>query len=162
MRRLLPLLMLVVVACDPANLDVPAVGLAGEDTAIVASITDGDTFRATLDGQSTPIRLTGIDTPETRHPNKGVECFGRESTEALARMLPVRSEVRLVYDVERLDRYDRTLAYVYSGSTFVNLELVRQGYAQVSTHPPNVRFAEDFVRAAAEAREAGRGLWSAC
>ena len=72
--------------------------------------------------------------------------------------------MRLVYDVERRDRFDRTLAYVYrrADTRFVNGAMVREGYAFAYTVPPNVAHADDFARWQAEARAAGRGLWSAC
>lgn len=123
---------------------------------VVTSITDGDTFRA----GDERVRLIGIDTPEV---SGGVECYGREATEALAGLVPVGSTVRLVADVEPRDRYDRTLAYVYRlDGEHVNLALARDGYALPLTVPPNVAHSDAFVAAAAEAREAGRGLWSAC
>ncbi len=124
---------------------------------VVTSITDGDTFRA---GEER-VRLTGIDTPEV---SGGVECYGREATDALAALIPPGTEVRLVLDVEAEDRYDRTLAYVYrrGDGAFVNLALARDGFAQPLTIPPNVAHEDEFVVAAREAREAERGLWSAC
>ncbi len=69
--------------------------------------------------------------------------------------------MRLVYDVERTDRYDRTLAYVYRSSDgmFLNLGLVRDGFAQVSTYPPNIAHVDDFTAAQRGARESSRGLW---
>lgn len=123
----------------------------------VTRITDGDTFRAGAER----IRLIGVDTPEVSF---GVECYGREATAALERLIPVGTEVRLVGDVEATDRYDRTLAYVYrrSDGLFVNLRLAEDGVAQPLTIPPNVAHEDDFAQAAAHAREAGRGLWSAC
>jgi micrococcal nuclease len=67
--------------------------------------------------------------------------------------------VRLEFDVQRKDKYKRTLAYVYIGELMLNAELVRQGCAQVSTFPPNVRYQELFMTLQREAREAQRGLW---
>ena len=67
--------------------------------------------------------------------------------------------VRLELDVRTRDRWGRLLAYVWAGDTMVNAELVRLGYAQVMTVPPNVRYQELFVKLQREAREAGRGLW---
>jgi micrococcal nuclease len=123
----------------------------------VTHITDGDTFRA---GEER-IRLIGVDTPEVSF---GVECYGHEATDALAELIPVGTEVRLVGDVEPIDRYDRTLAYVYrrSDGEFVNLRLAEDGFAQPLTVPPNVAHEDDFAEAAGRAREAGIGLWSAC
>lgn len=72
--------------------------------------------------------------------------------------------VRLEFDVERRDRYDRLLAYVrrVSDGMFVNAELVRSGYAQTMTIPPNVRYADRFLQLQREARREGRGLWGGC
>ncbi len=124
---------------------------------VVTRITDGDTFRA----GDERIRLIGVDTPEVSF---GVECYGREATAALEDLIPVGTEVRLVGDVEATDRYDRTLAYVYrrSDGLHVNLRLAEDGFAQPLTVPPNVAHEDEFARAAAAAREAGRGLWAAC
>ena len=67
-------------------------------------------------------------------------------------------------DVEERDRYGRLLAYVYKadGGEFVNLSLVRDGFANQYTYPPNVAHVEQFRSAASQARAAGTGLWSAC
>ncbi len=137
---------------DPAPGDLPE----GRDV-VVTSITDGDTFRA----GDERVRLTGIDTPEV---SGGIECYGPEATDALDALIPVGTEVRLVLDVEPEDRYDRTLAYVYrlSDGAFVNLALARDGFATALSIAPNVAHADDVAAAVAEARAAGRGLWSAC
>jgi micrococcal nuclease len=169
MGRLLLVLVLLVGGCGvvtedgagggPATRDaVPAVdGLPGGRDVTVTSITDGDTFRA---GEER-IRLIGVDTPEVSF---GVECYGREATAALERLIPVGTEVRLVGDVEPTDRYDRTLAYVYrrADGLHVNLRLAEDGYALPLTVPPNVAHERAFADAAARAREADLGLWAAC
>jgi micrococcal nuclease len=98
------------------------------------------------------------------HPDFGDECFGEEATRYTERLLRPGDELRLVFDVERYDQYQRLLAYVYRAvdDAFVNARLVERGYADTETVPPNVRHAGRFRRLAREAREAGRGLWSAC
>jgi micrococcal nuclease len=116
-----------------------------------------------LGGRSEPVRYIGVDTPESRKPDTPVQCFARRAAAENARI--VRGErVRLVFDVERRDRFGRLLAYVYRArdGVFVNAALVRGGFARTLTIPPNVRFAGRFAALAAEARRAGRGLWSAC
>jgi micrococcal nuclease len=70
--------------------------------------------------------------------------------------------VRLVFDAERRDVYDRLLAYVYLGDTFVNAELVRRGFARTLTIPPNTRFASLFDRLEQAAADTGKGLWGKC
>ncbi|MGH9156535.1 MAG: thermonuclease family protein [Acidimicrobiales bacterium] len=110
------------------------------------------------------VRLLGVDTPETKDPRRPVGCFGEKASAFTSALLPVGTRVRLVGDVDQRDRYNRLLAYVYRlpDGLFVNAELVSKGYAQVLTIPPNVAHADQFVSLAAEARAAGRGLWSAC
>jgi micrococcal nuclease len=121
-------------------------------------VSDGDTVRVRIDGgREERVRYIGIDTPEV---TSGA-CFAAEAAEANEDLVAGR-EVRLELDAEERDRYGRLLAYVYSGDTFVNAELVRAGFAQPLTVPPNVRFADRFKRLAREARRAGRGLWASC
>ena len=104
-------------------------------------------------------RLIGIDTPEV---HGGVECLGREASAFTKRSLDGR-EVIVSFDVDTLDRYGRALVYVWeTDGTFFNGRIVAEGYAYPYTVPPNVRYAEVFVRLAAAAREAGRGLWARC
>ncbi len=139
----------------------PAVALAEGDDTSVESVVDGDTI---VVAGGTRVRLIGIDTPETKDPRKPVQCFGREASAFTSSLLQAGTPVRLVYDVERLDRYGRTLAYVYrlADGLFVNAALVADGYASVATFPPNVAHVDDFTALAAAARDANRGLWSAC
>lgn len=132
--------------------------------AVVRRVVDGDTVEVRIGEVDETVRLLGIDTPESVDPRSPVECFGREAAEHLASLLPPGTDVRLVRDVEGRDRYDRLLAYVYrqQDAMFVNLALVREGYAAVLTYPPNVAHADEFTVAAAEARVDARGLWGAC
>lgn len=127
----------------------------------VSRIVDGDTFWVN-DGseKGIKIRLTGIDAPETRNSrNKVKTAFGEESTRYLTGLIAGK-KVRLEYDIDTLDRYGRTLAYVYlEDGTFVNARMVRKGYATVMTTPPNVRYAETFVELARKARKRKLGLW---
>ena len=133
-------------------------------TPTVVRVVDGDTVIVRAGGSEESVRLIGVDTPETKHPTKPVQCFGKEASAFTASVLPPGTVVRLERDVEERDRYDRLLVYLYrvDDGTFINLELARQGFAGVLTIPPNVAHTSEFVAAAAEARQAGRGLWGAC
>ena len=133
---------------------------ADEVSGEVVEVTDGDTIEVSLPEGVEDVRYIGVDTPEV-DPNIGVECFGKQASELNAELVE-GERVRLVFDAERRDRYDRLLAYVYVGDTFVNAELVRRGYARTLTIEPNDTFAERFARLAQEAANAGRGLWEAC
>jgi micrococcal nuclease len=132
--------------------------------ATVVRVVDGDTIHARIDGRNETIRLIGIDTPETVKPNTPVQCFGEEASHETKSLLPVGSPIRLVRDAEARDDYGRLLAYVYRATDglFVNLALARDGFAVTLSIAPNVAHADEFAAAAAEARRAGRGLWSAC
>jgi len=126
----------------------------------VTKVVDGDTFWVD-DGseKGLKVRLIGVDTPETVHSQKGVEYYGKEASN-FAKSLLEGEKVRLEFDVDRIDRYGRTLAYVYlSDGTFLNAELVKKGYAHVMTVPPNVKYSEKFLELEREARENKLGLW---
>src|SRR5665648_371635 len=107
----------------------------------VTKVVDGDTFWVD-DGseKGLKIRLIGVDAPESRNAfRKIVGYFGKESKQYMISLISGK-KVRLEYDVDHIDQYGRTLAYVYLQSgIFVNAELVKQGYAMVMTVPPNVK-----------------------
>ena len=146
-------------ACGPTG--GPAVG---PGLATVEHVVDGDTVSVRLADRTERVRLLGIDTPESVKADTPVECFAKEAAARLSALLPRHVAVRLVRDVEERDRYGRLLAYVYRqpDDLFVNLDLVRGGYAQLLTYPPNVAHVDELRRAAGDARRAGRGLWGSC
>jgi micrococcal nuclease len=130
----------------------------------VRRVIDGDTVAVRIGRSDDHVRLLGIDTPESVKPDTPVQCFAKQASARTAALLPPGTGVRLVRDVEERDRYGRLLAYVYrvNDGLFVNLDLVRGGYARLLTYPPNVAHTDELVRAATAARAAGRGLWGAC
>lgn len=139
----------------------------------VVSITDGDTLRVRFpdqpDKESTPVRIIGIDTPETRKPNTPVQCWGPEATKALTALAPPGARLRLVFDKDRTDRYDRTLAYLYaraSGSADfavdVGVAMVAQGAAKAVRYPPNTAMAKVLEDAQRIAMANHLGMWGVC
>jgi endonuclease YncB( thermonuclease family) len=128
-------------------------------SAQVVHVVDGDTIDVSIDGQTKRLRYIGVDTPETVDPNRPVGCYGPEASN-FNKSLVEGKTVQLEKDVSETDRFGRLLRYVYVGDTFVNAELVKQGYAQVATFPPDVKYVEMFKQLEQEARAAGRGLWS--
>lgn len=125
----------------------------------VLRVIDGDTVKIQYNGKPTTVRLIGVDTPETVHPNKPVERFGKEA-EAFTRNLLLGEPVYLRFDTDRTDKYGRLLAYLYRApdGLFVNLEIVRQGYGHAYTRFPfkNMELFRHFEQ---RAREVGKGLW---
>ena len=132
------------------------------ETARVTRIVDGDTIVVRMGGRDLHLRYIGMDTPETVKPGSPVEWMGPEASAANARLVKGRTVV-LEKDVSETDQYGRLLRYVWLEDggrwTMVGLELVRLGYAQVETVPPDVKYADAFVTAERAARQAGLGLW---
>jgi micrococcal nuclease len=150
-------------ACTlPGRDRAPDAGPAGTGT-IVRPV-DGDTVVVLVGGAEEPVRLIGIDTPESVAPDRPVECYGPEAKARTAELLSPGTAVRLERDVEARDRYDRLLAYVIRADDdlLVNLVLVQEGYAESSAYPPNTARQGELDRAEREAKAAGRGLWPAC
>lgn len=132
--------------------------LSDGERGVVVRVVDGDTIEVDLNGVRESVRYIGIDTPETVHPQKPVECFGREAS-ARNRALVEGKSVVLVRDVTDRDKYGRLLRYVYIDDLFVNEVLVREGYATVYTYPPDVREDVRLREAERVARREGVGLW---
>ena len=125
---------------------------------IVVKVVDDDTIHVRIGERVEKVRYIGVNAPEVHHPTRGEEPGGREAWD-VNRQLVGGQRVRLEMDVRARDRYGRLLAYVWVGDVMVNAALVRRGYAQVMTVPPNVRYQRLFLDLQRDAREAGRGLW---
>lgn len=130
----------------------------------VVRVVDGDTVVVTpnpnpASSEGDRIRLIGVDTPESVAPNRPVEYFGKEAATFTRQQCEGR-RVRLVFEPgNRQDRYGRTLAYVYlEDGTFLNAEIIRQGYGFAYTRFPFAHM-EEFRALEREARENRRGLW---
>ncbi len=124
----------------------------------VTRVVDGDTIHVTIDGVKYRLRYIGMDTPETNDPERGVEPFGLEATEANRELVEGKS-VLLEKDVRETDKYGRLLRYVYVGDLMVNEELLRRGLARVATFPPDVKYVDRFLSAQRAAQDAGLGMW---
>jgi micrococcal nuclease len=126
-------------------------------TALVRRVVDGDTL---LLADRTRIRLLGVDTPETKRPDTPVEPFGPEASEFTRAHVEGRI-VRLEFDKERYDKYDRVLAYVYLGDWFLNEELIRTGMGRaITNHPYSESMKRRFRAAEREAKRQRLGIWS--
>lgn len=150
---------------EPTPVPTPELGAApvGQTVkGLVVDVVDGDTIKVNVGGTVYTVRYIGIDTPETVHPTQPIEWMGPEASVA-NESLVADQEVVLEKDVSETDQFGRLLRYVWleqgSGWLLVNLELVRLGFANSSTYPPDVAYQELFLAAEADAREAGDGLW---
>lgn len=123
----------------------------------VQRVVDGDTL---LLANRVRVRLLGVDTPEITRSDRPPEPWGLAAADFTRRRIGDHL-VTLRFDRERRDPYDRVLAYVYIGETCLNEELIRAGYSRAETrYPYSTRMKQRFVAAEAEARDAGRGMWS--
>lgn len=122
---------------------------------LVVRVIDGDTIE--LEGGK-KLRYIGIDTPETKHPNKGLECYGREAYEKNKELVEGKV-VKIKKDVSETDRYGRLLRYVYVDGVMINALLVREGYAKASSYPPDIKHQESLRDLESAAREFNLGLW---
>ncbi|MEP6774497.1 MAG: thermonuclease family protein [Chloroflexota bacterium] len=133
----------------------------------LSRVIDGDTIDVVMDGQTVRVRLIGMDTPET---NGAPICYGQEATAHTQQLIDAAGgKLWLEKDVSETDRYGRLLRYVWltpsSGSAvgkMLDEQLVVDGYAHVSTFPPDVKYIDRFVEAERDAKAARRGLWGAC
>lgn len=134
------------------------VAAGDEETTLVERVVDGDTL--VISGGDR-VRLIGVDTPETKHPNKPVQPFGKEASEFTRRMVEGK-RVQIQFDPgETKDKYGRTLAYVYIDGQFLNELLLREGLARAMLNYPFSADAKARFRAAeADAKAARRGIWS--
>lgn len=147
--------------------------LYAQDTLKVLWVVDGDTLKINYKGKEESVRLIGIDAPESR-PNKKarndaqrsgenlktITAMGKEATECVRSLVKQGDTLKMEFDVQKRDKYGRLLGYVYlSNGKMLNEEIVKAGYANLMTIPPNVKYQERFLKAYKEAREHGRGLW---
>jgi micrococcal nuclease len=160
LRPRLALLLACALLVAAGALAVPLRPIPGETRleGAVVRVVDGDTIHVRLGERLEKVRYIGVNTPEVHHPQRGVEAGGLEAM-AVNEALTAGRRVRLELDVQERDRFGRLLAYVWVGELMVNAELVRRGYAQVMTVPPNVRYQALFLELQRDARRAGRGLW---
>jgi len=140
---------------------------------IIIKIIDGDTLLIEYKGKKENVRLIGIDTPESRQNRKALQDAqkghenieniikaGREATRFVQTLVKPGDKVQLEFDVQIRDKYGRLLAYVYlSDGRMLNEEILKAGYAQLLTYPPNIKYVDRFLKAYREARENNRGLW---
>jgi micrococcal nuclease len=130
-------------------------------TSTVTYVVDGDTFYMNdSTGHNLKVRLIGIDAPETRNNAHGPKGLYAQEAKAWLKERILGQTIRLELDVQRLDKYGRTLAYVFlPDGTFINAELIKTGCAVLYTVPPNVKYADSFYRLQRQARDSGVGLW---
>ncbi len=128
----------------------------------VVRVVDGDTIVVSDKGKDVKVRLVGVDTPETVHPSKPVEHYGKEASRFTTNLLKGERVYLIGEPLPRaFDRYGRLLAYVYRApdGLFVNAEIIRQGYGHAYTQIPS-KYMQEFKQLEQFARKAEKGLWA--
>lgn len=125
----------------------------------VIEVIDGDTIAVKDNGVRKLVRLIGIDSPETNHPTKPVQCYGKEAKEKLTEVL-LNKEISMEVDISNVDRYDRLLRYIYLEDQMINEQLVEEGYARAKTYEPDTKYQQKLQRAENVAKSEKVGLWS--
>ncbi len=148
--------------------------LQANGLAVVSKIIDGDTLKVTYGGIKESVRLIGIDTPESRvndrakrqakrsrHDIRVIISQGKKAKNFVKALIKPGDIVRIEFDIQQRDRYKRLLGYVYlSDGRMLNEEIIKAGYANLLTIPPNVKYRDRFRKAYRYAVENKRGLWS--
>jgi micrococcal nuclease len=139
----------------------------------IVHVVDGDTVVVIVAGKKEHLRLIGIDTPESR-PNRRADLqadrnhtdratiikLGNEASNYARTLMPKGSTIQVEYDVERRDRYNRLLGYLWSKSgKMINEEILRAGYAYPLPVAPNLKYRGRLSAAFADSRSNKRGLW---
>jgi len=121
----------------------------------VTRVVDGDTIEIS---SGEKVRYIGVNAPESVDPRRPIQCYGHEAS-AKNKELVEGKTVRLEKDISDKDKYGRLLRYVWVGDIMINEQLVREGFAQVSTYPPDVKYKDQFIEAQRLAKEEKKGLW---
>ena len=132
-----------------------------QEQGTVTSVVDGDTFKVEIDGTTETVRIIGIDTPETVHPSKPVQCFGKEASNALKEILDGEDVALEKNPVEERDKYGRLLRYVEIDDVDIGASMIEEGFAYSYKQYPHPRL-EEYNTLEKEAREESRGLWGSC
>ena len=137
--------------------------------ATVSRVVDGDTMSVIVGNEERRVRFLGVDTPETVHPNKPVQYYGKEASQFTKNSLTGK-RIWLEYDKNPTDRYNRHLAYIWTSKpnqinestmreNMFNAKLLLDGYAKVMMIKPNTKYKELFEKFQNEAKSSKRGLW---
>ena len=122
----------------------------------VVYIYDGDTIKL-ANGEK--VRYLGIDTPEMNYKAPPAEYFAKDA-KAFNQSLVDGKVVRLEFDAQRRDKYQRLLAYVYLDDIFINKKMIEEGYAKILIIPPNEKYSDEFLKLQRKARQEGKGVWA--
>ncbi|WP_433709018.1 thermonuclease family protein [Paenibacillus illinoisensis] len=129
-------------------------------SATLIEVTDGDTLKVKVEGKEEKVRLLLVDTPETVHPEKEEQPFGKDASNFVKKQV-AKGNMELELDVSERDKYGRLLAYVWIDNKMLNEQLLEYGLARVAyIYPPNTKYVDQFEKIQKQARAQAKGIWS--
>ncbi len=140
-----------------------ALGIQESETVTLEKCIDGDTARfQDENGNSLKTRFLAIDTPETVHPTKKVEAFGKEASNYTCESLKNAKEIRLEYDndSDKEDKYGRRLAWVFVDGVLLQEKLIELGYAKVAYLYGDYEYTTRLQEVEAKVKAEEKGIWS--
>ncbi|WP_102345493.1 thermonuclease family protein [Bacillus sp. Marseille-P3661] len=141
----------LLLGCSSSNLN---------HSAVVTNVVDGDTFDIMINNKEERVRLLLVDTPETKHPSKPVQPFGKEASQFTRDILEGK-EVMVELDISERDKYGRLLAYIWVDGKMINEMLLEKGLARVAyVYAPNTKYVDSFYDIQKQAQKAAVGIWS--
>ena len=126
------------------------------------SCVDGDTIKVLIDGKKTTVRFLAVDTPETKHPKKGVEPYGKEASDYTCNRVKNAKKLEIEYDSgsSKTDKYERALGWIFVDDSLLQKELIQKGYAKVAYLYGKYMYIEELEQEEEKAKEAKLGVWS--
>lgn len=126
------------------------------------SCVDGDTIKVLIDGKKTTVRFLAIDTPETKHPKKGVEPYGKEASDYTCNRVKNAKKLEIEYDKgsSKTDKYERALGWIFVDDSLLQKELIQKGYAKVAYLYGKYMYTEELQQEEEKAKEEKLGVWS--
>lgn len=126
------------------------------------SCVDGDTIKVLIDGKKTTVRFLAIDTPETKHPKKGVEPYGKEASDYTCNRIKTAKKLEIEYDdgSSKTDKYARALGWIFTDDSLLQKELIQKGYAKVAYLYGDYKYTEELQKEEEKAKKSKLGIWS--
>lgn len=123
---------------------------------------DGDTAKFIYKNEEITARFLAIDTPETVHPTKEVESFGKEASDYTCNKIKTAKKIVLEYDndSDKLDKYNRHLVWVFTDNNLLQKELVSKGLASVAYLYGDYKYTSELEEIEQEAEDKKLGIWS--
>lgn len=139
-----------------------SVKAVSKDNVTFSKCVDGDTAKFILNKKEITVRFLAVDTPETKHPTKGEQPFGKEASKYTCDRLKKAKKIVLEYDSnsDKVDKYDRYLAWVFVDNSLIQEELIKLGYAKTAYLYGDYKYTNKLQKKEEKAKNDKVGIWS--